>query len=178
MRYYATLALGSGLLILACATGAVVDPLGPAGEPGGDGVDAASLPDSANGGGSYGSRDASHPPDTSPPPADSGPPADTGAPADSGTDTAPPPPPPVSNDCTGKYSSQVFDYFGFPVSYNNACDSYYSSGGHAGNPCTPGANDCAALNGTQGYSPFCCFKPATGSACYNDYQGKAQCIPQ
>ena len=177
-----TLAVGFGLVVVACATGAVVDPLDLGSGPGGDGsgVDAGSLADVARGtddAPSYGPpHDAGQAADTAT--------QDTGA-TDAGVDSGsvvdsapPPPPPPVGLDCTGKNSSQVTNFFGFPESYDNACDNYFGSGGTAGNPCVPGANDCAALNGQGGYNPFCCYKPASGSRCYADYGGKAQCIPK
>jgi hypothetical protein len=180
---HVTLAAGLGALLLACATGAVIDPLdlGDQGGDAGDGNDPGTLTDAANGndtgGPSYGSNDAGRSADTSVPDTAS---PDTGGAVDSAVDSAPPPPPPppppTGLDCSGTYSSQV-NNFGLPVTYNSACDNFFQNGGGA-NTCTPGGNDCAALNGQGGYNPFCCFKPSTGSSCYSDYGGKAQCIPQ
>jgi hypothetical protein len=81
-------------------------------------------------------------------------------------------------DCTGTTSGQLTKK-GKPETYDDVCDGYWLTDfQNVGNPCTPGANDCAALNGTQGFTPFCCFIPPSGSLCDIDYDSTPQCVPQ
>jgi hypothetical protein len=80
--------------------------------------------------------------------------------------------------CTGTTSSQLTKK-GKPETYDDVCDGYWLTDfTDTGNPCTPGGNDCAALNGEQGFSPFCCFVPPPGSLCDLDYNSTPQCVPQ
>ena len=59
--------------------------------------------------------------------------------------------------------------------YDDACDAYYFNT-FMGNDCTPGGNDCAALN--SGTVTFCCFTPKANSFCDQDYGGVSQCVPK
>jgi hypothetical protein len=184
-----TLAVGFGVLLAACATGAVVDPLDLGPDPSGGGsADPASLDDASSGDEStppppWGSHDAASAAETGAA-ADSG--VDSTVPADGGggVDSAPPPPPPpppppAGPTCTGTYSTQVVDpIFGLPMTYDDACDGEFNAGDTSGNACTPGGNDCASLDNKGGWGIFCCYKPPSGSHCYSDYNGKPQCIPK
>ena len=181
-----TLAAGFGVLLVACATGAVVDPLDLGADPGnGGGADPASLQDASTDDGrppTWGSQDAGTAADTGSNARDTGAPVDSGSSVDSGgggVDSAPPPPPPppAGPICTGTFSSQV-TIFGIPETYDQACDGEYGAGDTAGNTCTPGGNDCASLDNQNGWGIFCRYKPPSGSNCYSDYGGKPQCIPK
>jgi hypothetical protein len=75
-------------------------------------------------------------------------------------------------DCDGDWSHQLGS------KYDDECDGYaYWAGARpGGNPCTPGGNACAAMDGTEGFT-FCCFIPPQPSYCRTDYGGTPQCVP-
>jgi hypothetical protein len=161
------------LVAFACATGST--PLSSDdlfGDAGGD-LDASSPVDSPYQ--TYDDTGTSSGGDTgTPQPSDSGSTAkkDSGTTTpDSGTNPQPDSgPAPGSGDCVGQQSSQL------TMSYDQACDNYFSHDFFGfGNPCTPGANQCAALNNSK-YT-FCCYTPAPQSNCDFDY-GEPQCLPK
>ncbi len=91
---------------------------------------------------------------------------DSATPAkDSGTTT-----PTGAGDCTGTMSMTL------GRTYDDACDAFFVNTFGEENPCTPGANNCAALDG-DGVT-FCCHVPTKGSFCEFDYFGTPQCIPK
>jgi hypothetical protein len=83
-----------------------------------------------------------------------------------------------NGDCVGTDSMSIAG-----ETYDDECDAYWSNnltiftGKSKSNNCTPGANTCAALNGTGGYT-FCCYVPAPTDFCADDYNNKPQCVPQ
>ena len=161
------------LALLACATGVLPSDPDLGGGTGDGGL--------ASGDSGYGGRGDGGPSTT----ADSGAGDDTGTTTnpDTGTSVVDSGPPPVvdsgssalhGGDCTRTTSTQ----FTPTKSYDQVCDDYYfsTSGGSAA--CTRGGTSCARYNGMAGFTTFCCYKPPTGSNCYFDYFGGAQCVPE
>jgi hypothetical protein len=160
-----------------CATGLVPSDIGSEDQADEDaGEAAAPVTDNDKvktdgGGGSYSGGDASHPehPDAGAMPEASAPEAsvEAGAPETGGATQ--------TDVCVGSESSQVRDIFG-KVPYDDACDTWWSSGGPA-KPCGPSGASCAAFNGSDGYGPYCCFVPP-GQYCAQDYNNVPQCLPK